>query len=102
MQKGSLKRYLLILRFSVGHTQLVESFFHRLAADIEPALQEVGSEHPLQLRRGPSFPGLRVEGFYEGIESLQSGLLVFFEGGGGFSKSSLTLHRSQLLGLEWM
>lgn len=93
---------------------VVKGFFRSRITEVEPALQEMDSEHPLQTYRGTAFACLGVEGVDEGIKLLPGndplhfgeelfplrGLLVFFEGG-GVRKRFLAVHRSSSPRMAW-
>jgi hypothetical protein len=49
---------------------VVKGFFRPRITEVEPALQEMDSEHPFQTYRGTAFARFGVEGFDESIEFL--------------------------------
>jgi hypothetical protein len=93
---------------------VVQGFFRGRITEVEPALQEMDPEHPLQPDGRTAFACLGVEGVDEGIELLPGndplhfseelfplrGLLVFFEGG-GVRERFLAVHRSSSPRMVW-
>jgi len=93
---------------------VVKGFFRCRITEVEPALQEMDSEHPFQTDGRTAFTCLWVEGVDKRIEFLPGndplhfgeelfplcGLLVFFEGG-GVRERFLAVHRSSFPRMVW-